>query len=154
MFVVSWSQEWEIEIKFHLTIYKLIKRSRPVKVVGATGDAWEIWNMWFSWCWSSASHCKSRRLNVWVRRKHLSFRQDHIHDLHRKRGNCIICYTECFPAVKCAKYNKHWTQQYPTTEYCHSLIIRNWKTFFSSLIQNLIYKLIVQTLIPKTSKFV
>ena len=46
------------------------------------------------------------------------------------------------------------TQQYPTTEYCHLLIIVNQKTFFSSLIQNMIYKLIVQTFVPKTSKFV
>ena len=45
-------------------------------------------------------------------------------------------------------------QQYPTREYCHSLIIVNQKNFFSNLIQNMIYKLIVQTFVPKTSKFV
>ena len=46
------------------------------------------------------------------------------------------------------------TQQYPTTVECHSLIIVNLKTFCSSLIQNIIYKLIVQTIVLKTSKFV
>ena len=50
------------------------------------------------------------------------------------------------------KYTK--AQQYPATVYYHSLIIVNQKKFYSSLIQNMIYKLIFQTLVPKTSKFV
>ena len=46
------------------------------------------------------------------------------------------------------------SQQDPTTEHCQSLINVNQKKLCSSLIQIMIYKLILQTLTPKTSKFV
>ena len=46
------------------------------------------------------------------------------------------------------------TQQFPATEYYHSIIIVDQKKVYSSLIQNMIYKFIVQTYVLKTSKFV